>query len=99
MAVHVGGMAAEDAGTYVGGELAHVGQLYFDDAMSDQVFATAAAYAGRDDARRTRNEQDGILGGHLSEPGFLLALTPLGETLEEGFLGEITVGVDPSASA
>jgi protocatechuate 3,4-dioxygenase beta subunit len=98
MMVHVGGTADEAAGIYDGGEVAHVGQLYFDDAVSDQIFATDPAYAGRDDARRTRNEQDGILGGHLSEPGFLLALTPLGEALEDGFLGEITVGVDPNAA-
>jgi protocatechuate 3,4-dioxygenase beta subunit len=97
--VHVGGTAAEDAGTYEGGHVAHVGQLYFDDAVSDQVFATGEAYAGRDDARRTRNEQDGILGGHASEPGFMLALTPLGDALEDGLLGEITVGVNPNAAA
>ena len=98
MAVHVEGAADEGAGTYEGGQVAHVGQLYFDDAVNDQIFAADEAYAGRDDARRTRNEQDGILGGHLSEPGFMLALTPLGDTLQDGFLGEITVGVDPNAA-
>jgi hypothetical protein len=62
------------------------------------VFATADAYAGRDDSRRTRNDQDGILGQHLDEPGFILSLTPLAEgDITQGFLGEITIGVDPEA--
>jgi hypothetical protein len=38
------------------------------------------------------------LGDHIDEPGFIVMLTPLGEgSPEGGFLGEITVGVDPTA--
>ncbi|MCD6031716.1 MAG: protocatechuate dioxygenase [Thermomicrobiales bacterium] len=107
MKVHVGGTpdlleqptpAAGDEGTYEGGHVSHTGQLYFEDAISDEVFATAEAYAGRDDSRRTRNDQDGILGQHLDEPGFILSLTPLAEgDITQGLLGEITIGVDPEA--
>jgi hypothetical protein len=43
-----------DAGTYEGGHGSHTGQLYFDDAISDHVFAAGAAYAGRDNTRRLR---------------------------------------------
>lgn len=90
--------AGEDAGSYTGGHVSHIGQLYFDDALSDEVFATAEAYAGRDNARRTRNDGDGILGNYLDEPGFILTISPLGESLADGLLGEITVGVDPNAT-
>jgi protocatechuate 3,4-dioxygenase beta subunit len=104
MMVHIGGAAEAtpgvgDGGSYTGGHVAHTGQLYFDDAISDEVFATAEAYAGRSNGERVRNEQDMILGSALDEPGFLLALTPLGENpMEDGFLAEITVGIDPSAT-
>ena len=85
--------AAADAGTYEGGHVSHTGQLYFDDAINDEVFETAEAYAGRDNTQRLRNDQDGILNGYADEPGFIMALTPLGEdALVDGFLGEITIG-------
>jgi protocatechuate 3,4-dioxygenase beta subunit len=95
--VHVDGAASGEE--YEGGHVAHTGQLFFDDAVSDEVFATAPAYAGRPNEQRTRNDNDGILGDHLDEPGFLLALTPLaGGSLADGFAGTITFGVDPIAT-
>ena len=91
--------AAPDAGSYEGGHVAHTGQLFFDDAISDEVYAGAAAYAGRDDAQRPRNEDDNILGDRLDEPGFLVALEPLGaDALVDGYLGTITIGVDSTAT-
>lgn len=99
MMVHVDGEAV-DADTYDGGHISHTGQLFFDDAISDEVYSTYEAYAGRDESRRTRNDQDNILGNYLGEPGFLVSLSPLDESdPSQGFLGVITIGVDPSASA
>lgn len=84
--------------TYEGGHVTHTGQLFFDDAISDQVYATGA-YADRDNNRRTRNDSDNILSDHVDEPGFLLELTPISEdSFDDGFLGTITLGVDPTAS-
>ena len=107
MKVHAGGLpevldlatpTAADTTIDEGGHVSHTGQLYFDDATSDEVYATVEAYAGRDDTQRLRNDQDGILGDHADEPGFILALTPLQDgSLDAGFRGEITIGVDPSA--
>ena len=108
MMVHVGGTpevldlatpAGSNPGTYAGGHTSHTGQIYFEDATSDEVYDAAEAYAGRDNAQRLRNDQDGILGEHADEPGFIVALSPLGEdVLSDGFLGEITIGVDPTAT-
>ncbi|MCC7025045.1 MAG: intradiol ring-cleavage dioxygenase [Thermomicrobiales bacterium] len=106
MKVHVGGAqqvfeqaTPASAQTYEGGHVAHTGQIFFADATSDQVYEMVAAYAGRDNARRTRNDQDGILDGHADEPGFIVALVPLEEGApEKGFLGTITIGVDPAAT-
>jgi protocatechuate 3,4-dioxygenase beta subunit len=95
--VHVGGEAAGDQ--YEGGHVAHTGQIFFDDAISDDVFATHEAYAGRPNEMRTRNTDDGILGRHLDEPGFIVTLTPLDTNSQEGgFIGAITFGVDPNAT-
>lgn len=52
-------------------------QLYFDDAVSDRVFA-AAPYAGRD-GRRTRNGGDGIYRRGGSQ--LLVMLEPAGDGL------------------
>jgi protocatechuate 3,4-dioxygenase beta subunit len=95
MKVHVEGNADD---TYEGGHVAHTGQLFFDDAISDQVFQTEA-YSGRPNDQRLRNDGDNILVDHADEPGFMLELTPLSENeIEDGFLGTITVGVDPEAT-
>ena len=95
MKVVVEGTAGE---IYEGGHVSHTGQLFFDDAISDQIYLTEA-YGGRDDSQRTLNSADGILGDHADEPGFLLSLTPVTEgAIEDGFVGTITIGVDPTAT-
>jgi protocatechuate 3,4-dioxygenase beta subunit len=87
----------EAATAYDGGTDIHIGQLFFDDATSDEVYATQPAYAGRTDEQRTRNDQDGILAGHEQEPGFFVELAPVDETdAAQGFDGAITVGVTPA---
>lgn len=96
MKVHVEGEAADD--TYEGGHVAHTGQLFFDDAISDQVYLTSA-YGGRDNSQRTFNDDDNILGDHDDEPGFLIELSPLVEgMIEDGFIGTIVIGVDPTVT-
>jgi protocatechuate 3,4-dioxygenase beta subunit len=91
--------ATPDVPTYEGGHFAHTGQLFFDDAVSDQVYASGGAYGGRANDQRTRNNQDNILGDHADEPGFLLQLTPVKEgALDVGLTGTITLSVDPSAT-
>ncbi|MCA9863534.1 MAG: intradiol ring-cleavage dioxygenase [Thermomicrobiales bacterium] len=98
MKVHIDGDVV-DENTYDGGHVSHTGQLFFDDAISDEVYRSVEAYAGRDDSQRTRNDQDNILGDHLDEPGFLVSLSPLDESdPRQGYLGVITIGVDPNAT-
>ena len=92
--VHLDGEAGK---TYEGGHTAHTGQLFFDDAITEQVMQLEP-YAGRADEYRTLNESDGILSGHEDEPGFFVALTQTSEgKLEDGFLGTIVIGIDPTA--
>jgi protocatechuate 3,4-dioxygenase beta subunit len=96
--IHIHMKVVEDgeAGkTYDGGQTIHTGQLFFDDAISEQVFLLEP-YAGRDDDVRTTNDEDNILGDHDDEPGFMLDLQPVSDDwLTDGFVGAITISVDP----
>jgi protocatechuate 3,4-dioxygenase beta subunit len=92
--VHVGGTIDEGGEAYGGGHVAHTGQLFFDEATSDLVFAEAP-YSARI-TTRLANPADNILGNHGDEPGFMLDLKPVDEdSVTGGFLGTITLGVDP----
>jgi hypothetical protein len=107
MKVHVEGAPGDAAGdeaavatpaggqTYQGGHTSHTGQLFFDDAISEHVFATAA-YARSSEDGKIGNEADNIFGEHGDEPGFLVALEGVAAA---GLGGRITVGVDPTAVA
>jgi protocatechuate 3,4-dioxygenase beta subunit len=107
MKVHVEGEAGDAANdpeavatpeggqTYTGGHTSHTGQLFFDDAISDEVFATEA-YTRSSDQGKITNDEDNIFGEHGDEPGFLVALDG---SAADGFTGTITVGVDPTAVA
>lgn len=83
--------------TYENGTTVHTGQLFFDDAISDDVFLTDA-YANRPEDERTLNDEDGILGDHDDDPPFLVALVQVDpEDIAAGFTGIVTIGVDPGA--
>lgn len=92
--VHVGG-ATQD-GTYEGGTVAHTGQLFFDDATTDEV-AKLEPYASRD-VVRTRNEDDGVFANGWEEPGFFVDLiaNDAGD-LPQDFVGTVTLYIDPAA--
>jgi protocatechuate 3,4-dioxygenase beta subunit len=73
---------------HVGGSVVHTGQLFFDEQLTDSVYATAP-YSNHT-GQRTANAQDSIYrtGGAQS----LLALTPA----SDGYSGAITLGVKRS---
>jgi protocatechuate 3,4-dioxygenase beta subunit len=91
--VHIGG--TKTSTSYSGGHVSHTGQLMFDDAISTQVFALAP-YSSDTDAR-TFDSADHVYteqGGKRSQ----LKLSKLGTAISDGFLGRITLGVDPAAT-
>lgn len=91
--VHIGG--TKTGTSYSGGHVSHTGQLMFDDAISTGVFALAP-YSTDTDARtfdsgdRVYTEQ----GGKRSP----LKLSRLGASVSDGYLGTITLKVDPAAT-
>ncbi|CAE6522680.1 unnamed protein product [Rhizoctonia solani] len=77
------------------GDLHHIGQIFFDDALNDQVVALPT-YSNTTHTR-TRNEQDGILQGANTDGYNSFADAELlGESVEDGVLAYITIGVDTS---
>ncbi len=110
MMVHVDGAAgdastgaaapATPAGgeTYLGGHVSHTGQLFFTDDLANQIFATKA-YARSSQTDRTENAGDGILGGHLDEPGFQVTTTPVNASaITDGITSTVTVTVDSTVT-
>ncbi|CCO31897.1 hypothetical protein BN14_05948 [Rhizoctonia solani AG-1 IB] len=77
------------------GDLHHIGQIFFDDALNDQVVGLPT-YSNTTHTR-TRNEQDGILRGANTDGYNSYADAGLlGESIEDGVLAYITIGVDSS---
>lgn len=89
VATYVGG---RDGSTYSGGTTAHTGQLFFKDATSDKV-AKLAPYSKRGVTRQL-NRSDGIY--RQGGSGQVVALKPRSLSLRNGFVGMITMGIDPS---
>jgi protocatechuate 3,4-dioxygenase beta subunit len=92
--VHIGGTITNNA--YEGGHISHTGQFFFDESITDQV-AKVEPYASRT-TQRTRIEEDTIY-PTTNTSGALLKLTLLEEgKVEAGYLGEVTVGIDPDTT-
>ncbi|KAL0067084.1 hypothetical protein AAF712_005871 [Marasmius tenuissimus] len=80
------------------GSLLHIGQFFFDEEWNDQVYALSP-YTDNTENSRTYNDADGILEqANADGNDAFLALELLGDSIEDGILGYITVGVDSSAS-
>ncbi|KAL5637999.1 hypothetical protein ACGC1H_002311 [Rhizoctonia solani] len=77
------------------GQVRHMGQIYFDEGLNDQVLAHSA-YQGTSQ-RRTRNDQDGIMSTGSGNGYNAIASTAfLGNSgdVNGGILAYITLGVD-----
>jgi hypothetical protein len=76
--------------TYGGGHVAHTGQLYLPEPLSDRVFSTSA-YAAHTGERTTQSEdfifRDGGAGGLLDV-----------SKREDGYVATVTIGIDPTAT-
>jgi protocatechuate 3,4-dioxygenase beta subunit len=87
---HLGGKAGT---RYTGGHVAHTGQMFFSDALTDRV-AKLAPYSSRA-VTRVRNKADHIY-TQQGGSGSILSLTARDKgSIRSGFVGRITLGVDP----
>ncbi len=74
---------------HVGGKQIHTGQLFFDDAFTDAVFAANTPYSARP-ARQLRNDGDGIFGGGGAQS--ILAAAKTGS----GYAASLVMAVKPT---
>ncbi|KAF2713285.1 aromatic compound dioxygenase [Pleomassaria siparia CBS 279.74] len=76
----------------------HIGQLFFDEDLLNTVYATAPYSAHLDTLTRVTNANDSIF-TEASANGYsaTVSVELIGETVEEGLVGYITVGVNPDA--
>jgi protocatechuate 3,4-dioxygenase beta subunit len=91
---HVGGRSG--ATTYSGGHVAHTGQVFFSDTITDQV-AKLSPYTGHEGAR-TRNAVDHVYTQQHGSSAKLGLTRRKAATIKSGFVGAITLGVDPDAT-
>jgi len=87
---HIGGQRSGDA--YGGGHVAHTGQLFFPEPVSDRVYARPPY--SRDATPRVPNSADGIF---VEQGGARSMLKLEGDPARE-LTGTIALGVDPSAT-
>ncbi len=85
-------------GTVSSGNIVSTGQLYFDESLSAQIMALDP-YVTHTQVNRTTNTRDALISGSW-EDGYnpIFSVVPTdGENYENGMIGYITVGVDPTA--
>ncbi|KAJ4464940.1 aromatic compound dioxygenase [Lentinula aciculospora] len=89
-----------DNGTFVStsGSVLHIGQFFFEEKWNDQVYATSPYTENTN--KRTYNDQDGqmVVSEDADGNSAIIDLSLIGEELNEGLVGFITVGVDSRAS-
>ena len=96
--VHVGTSLTNLGGAIVsqGGHVSHVGQLYFNDLVIDQL-ARIAPYSSQT-TRRTRNNEDFIYSEVKESSTMIVPIQYLSSNgLQGAVSGQITLGVDPNA--
>lgn len=85
-------------GTVASGNLVSTGQIYFDEALEQQIMALSP-YSSHTEINRTTNAEDTVfsddtVGGYNP---ILSVVAADGENVENGMVGYITVGVDTAA--
>jgi protocatechuate 3,4-dioxygenase beta subunit len=92
--VHIGGRAS--GARYSGGHVAHTGQLFFPESLTDRVIRLSPYR--RHTGTRTRNGEDSIYAGAGGSSAILRLTRVSRSSLARGLIGAITLGVDPTAT-
>jgi hypothetical protein len=83
-------------GTIAGGTIPQVGQIFLDQTFNNEVYKVAPYSTNTQPF--TYNYQDGIMANEAKTSDPILNYVLLGDTVDEGIFGWITVGIDPSNS-
>ncbi|PQE07779.1 extracellular dioxygenase protein [Rutstroemia sp. NJR-2017a BVV2] len=93
---HEGGSVLAN-GTYTGGKITHIGQLFFDQSLITQVYKTSPYTQST--TTLTTNAQDRVVATEIaagSDPFFNYVL--LGDTVSDGIFAWVTMGINQGAS-
>ncbi|KAI8806947.1 aromatic compound dioxygenase [Cladochytrium replicatum] len=82
-------------GTVTGGKTVHIGQIFFDTKIKDKVFELAPYATDRPDKEVTNEDDEIFLQESENGNNPIVSLVSLGDSIEDGFLGYITIGVNP----
>lgn len=83
-------------GTYGGGVISHVGQMFFDQDLITQVEAISPYTTNRQPV--TLNSEDSVLSDEAASSDPLIEYSLLGETVADGIFGWLAFGVNISES-
>lgn len=87
---------ARDNGTLLDTTASHVGQVFFDQDLIYEVEATGVYVTNTQTL--TLNEDDGILAEEAATSDPFVEYVLLGSTVEDGLLGWLAFGIDPTLS-
>ncbi|KAJ4353828.1 uncharacterized protein N0V89_005558 [Didymosphaeria variabile] len=78
----------------------HLGQLFFDEDLLSQVYAVEPYNAHLSTLNRTTNAEDSLF-SEASADGYsaMVSIEMIGDNIEDGLIGYITVGVNPDGEA
>ncbi|KAJ1335667.1 protocatechuate 3,4-dioxygenase, beta subunit [Microdochium nivale] len=98
---HVHVLATKDprvleSNQYEGGVPTHIGQFYFDDALTKQV-ESVAPYTSNQQALTTTDKDRLALAAATAENDIFMDYVMLGDDINDGVLAWIVVGIDPEA--
>jgi protocatechuate 3,4-dioxygenase beta subunit len=91
--VHIGGEAAKK---YSGGHVAHTGQFFFPEDLTERI-SRLPPYAKRLDVERTTQTEDHVFNDQHGS-ACMLNIERLGKTDQEGFLATVTLAIDTEAT-
>jgi protocatechuate 3,4-dioxygenase beta subunit len=91
--VHTGG--EKEDGTYEGGKVNYTGQLFFDDAIAEEIF-TLEPYS-KHSGSYTTLDNDMVYDGGGASSGLLTLEAVHKKDPSKGYKGSLTLGVDPDA--
>ncbi|MFE5920711.1 intradiol ring-cleavage dioxygenase [Streptomyces sp. NPDC056468] len=91
--VHTGGR--KEDGTYEGGKVNYTGQLFFDDAIAEEIF-TLEPYSKHSGSYTTLDD-DMVYDGGGASSGLLTLKAVHKKDPSKGYKGSLTIGVDPDA--
>lgn len=87
-----------DGVSYSSSAVQHIGQLFFEEDLLNEVYAYEPYAAHLETLNRTTNAEDSLYSGASSD-GYsaVISISQLGDSIEDGLVGYITVGVNSSA--